>query len=85
MDQSRLAQIFRLAGISLGSEAECFVLSHAKFSVLYFIDFSHNLVTCQSDKRLVSNFANEMEKLNSLASIDSKEMIIEGSNNEYKG
>nr|CDQ05070.1 Bm13340 [Brugia malayi] len=39
----------------------------------------------QSDKRLVSNFANEMEKLNSLASIDSKEMIIEGSNNEYKG
>ncbi|VIO87745.1 Uncharacterized protein BM_BM13340 [Brugia malayi] len=38
----------------------------------------------QSDKRLVSNFANEMEKLNSLASIDSKEMIIEGSNNEYK-
>ncbi|VDM07969.1 unnamed protein product [Wuchereria bancrofti] len=38
----------------------------------------------QSDKRLVSNFANEMEKFNSLASIDSKEMIIEGSNNEYK-
>lgn len=38
----------------------------------------------QSEKQW-ANFANNMEKFNSLASIDSKETIIEESNNGYKG